>query len=678
VSAVCDIPGTLLYPAVEGERTLTIGDVWKIPRVGAPVPAPGGGCVVPVTEHRDEERRSCTRLWLVPPGGGEPRALTSDDATAGAPVFSPDGRRLAFTRRAAGDDAALAQLYVMRLDGGEPECVTDLPMGVADARWRADGSGLVVATKLIRAHATIEATRIEIERRRDDPVKVHATEARVYRYWDRWLTDDATTHLVDVDLETGACRDLAPDFTGWFDFMDPTGQFDVAPDGSEVVFAAIVFNDDRNEIESRVFRVPTAGGEAECLTPDIEGGAFRPRYASGGASIVYGRTEDRYFYADRRRIYRWHRATGEHEPWCDGWDASPQQWDLAADGTLVFAAEQAGRTNLYALDPGAAEPRRLADGGTITAPRVGDDGHVYCIAQTIGLPPEVHAIRWTGDAHVGAPRDRLTRFTQEAMAGVALGEVREMNVTGAEGESVQAYLVLPPGHDPARPAPLVNIVHGGPHGINGDDFHFRWNVHLFAAPGYVVVTPNFQGSTSWGTDFARRIQGDWADRPFRDVMAVADAVVESGLVDPDRTAAIGASYGGYMMAWIAGHTDRFKCIVNHAGVYNTLSMYATDGTQGRARAFGGEPWDGLDAIDRVNPARFTADMVTPMLVSHGEKDYRVPVTQGLELYGVLKAKGVPARLLYFPDEGHWVLKPHNSIRWYSEVLGWLDRWLEIA
>jgi dipeptidyl aminopeptidase/acylaminoacyl peptidase len=220
------------------------------------------------------------------------------------------------------------------------------------------------------------------------------------------------------------------------------------------------------------------------------------------------------------------------------------------------------------------------------------------------------------------------------------------------------------------------VLHGGPHGIIGDQFHYRWNLQLLAAPGYVVLAPNFHGSTSWGQDFAASIHGGWGDRPLTDAMAAVDALLERGYVDPDRMAAVGASYGGYLVSWVAGHTDRFACIVNHAGVSDTLAQFGSDVTFGRERAMGGSPWDGLDAIDRMNPLRFAEGFTTPMFISHGEQDYRVPVNQGVALYNVLKAKGVPARLVYFPDENHWVLKPQNSRLWYQEVQAWLARWFE--
>jgi dipeptidyl aminopeptidase/acylaminoacyl peptidase len=379
---------------------------------------------------------------------------------------------------------------------------------------------------------------------------------------------------------------------------------------------------------------------------------------------------DPFFYADRVRLMRYERSGRTHGALLDTWDLSPTHWEFAADGTLLIEAEENGRVSAFALGKGDTVPRRLVEGGSIAglAPAAGN--RVHFTLQNLSLPPEVHVAPVTG----GTP-ERLTRFTDTALAKVSLGEVREMQFEGAYGETVQMFVVLPPGYQPGRKYPLVQVVHGGPHGISADAFHFRWNGQAFAAPGYVAALVNFQGSTSWGQNFAQRIQGAWGDRPFDDVMKATDALIASGLVDEARMAAAGGSYGGYMASWIEGHTDRFKCIVNHAGVYDLLSQYASDVTQGRAQSMGGEPWEGIEVIDRWNPARFASGFTTPMLVLHGEKDYRVPVTQGLECYGVLKAKGVPARLVYFPDENHWVLKPANSMLWYREVLGWIDRWL---
>jgi dipeptidyl aminopeptidase/acylaminoacyl peptidase len=309
-------------------------------------------------------------------------------------------------------------------------------------------------------------------------------------------------------------------------------------------------------------------------------------------------------------------------------------------------------------------------GGSVGRVAPASDGAVWFSRSTISDPAEVFR-RAPGAAAPG----RLTSFCDAALDGVARGEVREVRYAGGGGAPVQMFVAFPPGHDASRPGPLVHVIHGGPHGVSGDAFHPRWNAQVFAAAGYVVAMVNFQGSTSWGQDFAQRIQGAWGDRPFDDVMNGTDALVALGWADPARMAAAGASYGGYLVSWIAGHTDRFRCLVNHAGVFDSWSQYASDVTQGRHRAFGGEPWDRIEVLDRWSPARYAKDMTTPMLVSHGERDYRVPVEQGLMCYSILKAKGVPARLVHFPDENHWVLQPANSLLWHREVLSWLARWL---
>jgi len=664
--SVMTSPSTVLYPARKGPRPFTAEDLWGIPRVGAPAVAPDAKALaVAVTTCDLEKNEGRGRIWLVPVTGGEPRALTAPEHSSQQPAFSPDGRQLAFTRKS---DKGKSQLFVMPVDGGEPRRLTEMPLGVFDPQWLPDGSGLVFAAMVLKGHFTPEATAAELERREKDPVKAHVTEDRIYRYWDTWLTTGEVPHLFLHDLASGKLRDLTPDSTMWFDWMDPAGQYDIAPDGREIVFAGFSFVEEKSLLRSAIYVVPVAGGALRCLTTDHPSDDSRPRFSPDGRSIVYGMQHDPFFYADRVRLMRFDRAAKKHEPLLENWALSPSHWEFAADGTLAFEAENAGRVGLFALRPGS-EPRPLTERGSVSGTSVARDGRVFVALQSLSEPAELFSCAADGRA-----LQRLTRFTEEATSRFGLGEVREMQFEGAYGETVQMYVVLPPDYQPGRRYPLAQVIHGGPHGISGDQFHPRWNGQLFASPGYVAALVNFQGSTSWGQDFAKRIQGGWGDRPFQDVMRATDLLIASGLVDESRMAACGGSYGGYMAAWIEANTDRFRCIVSHAGVYDTLSQYASDVTQGRSKSFGGEPWEGIEAIDRYNPARFAKGFVTPMLVIHGEKDYRVPVAQGLECYGVLKAKGVPARLVYFPDENHWVLKPRNSLLWYREVHDWLKRW----
>ena len=659
---------TVVHPARKGPRPINAEDVWALPRVGTPRPSPDGRtALVPVANTDVEKNESRTTIHLVDLAGqAAPRALTSPELSAAEPRWAPDGRRFTFLRK---DADSRMQLHLLSLEGGEPRQLTTMPLGVADARWLPDGSGLIVAAQLIKGHLTIEATAAERDRRAKDPVKAHVTEDRFYRYWDTWIDTGEVMHLFHVDVASGAVRDLIPDSALWFEWMDPTGQYDISPDGAEVAFTGTSFDAARSLIMTAVYTVPVAGGAIARLAAPHGADDFRPRYSPDGRSIVYGKTEDPLFYADRTRLIRFDRATKQHHDALTDWDYTPMGWEFAEDGTLVFTAEHDARVKLFTWS-GKGEPRALTEDGAAGGASPVRGGRIVFTHQSAASPTEISMCAIDGSA-----RRVVTRFTEEAAARYGTGEVREYRFEGADGETVQMFVVLPPGADGSQPLPLVHMIHGGPHGTFGDQWHQRWNAHFFASAGYAAALVNFQGSTSWGQDFAKRIQGEWARRPHEDVMKATDLLIATGLADPARMAATGGSYGGYMATWIAGHTDRFKCIICHAGVNDLTGQYASDVTQGRGQAAGGEAWDGLEAQDLWSPIRYASTMNTPMLVMHGERDYRVPVGQGLLLYGMLKAKGVPARLAYFPDENHWILKPQNSLLWMREVKDWLARWL---
>ena len=662
-----------VHPAVRpGGRPLTAEDLWRIPRVGAPAAAPDGTwAVVPVTTYDLEKNEGKTRLWMVSGSGAfEPRPLTAPDLTSTAPRISPDGTRVAFVRKR--DKAEKAQLHILPLDGGEAEKVTDLPLGVIDPRWFPDGRRVAFLAPLIAGHLTIEQTKARIEERDKDPVKAHVTEDRLYRYWDTWLDGGEVPHLFVLDLETRELRDLTPASTRWFELMDPEGQYDISPDGTEIAFAANASEPPHRRVRWALYTLPALGGEPTCLTADRAWEDSRPRYSPDGTAIVYGTQKDPDFYADRVRLVRFDRKTGTHTVLTEEWDRSAAGWEFDGAGRLLFLAEDRGRTSLFTLQVAGGTPALVREDGSLACLTTAK-GRLYFTRQTLTEPAEL----WTASAD-GKTASALTRFTEPFVQEVAFGEVQEMEFEGARGDTVQAYVILPPGFDAAKKYPLVHVIHGGPHAISADQFHPRWNGHLFAAPGYVVALVNFHGSTSWGQEYAQCIQTLWGEYPMADIEAASDAMIATGFVDAKAMAITGGSYGGYLVSWISSHTDRYACVVNHAGVYNTQAQYASDVTQGRHRAFGGEPWDGIEAIDRWNPARFAAGVNTPTLVIHGENDFRVPVDQGLECYNVLQGKGIPSRLVYFPDENHWVLKPRNNVFWYREVQGWLARWLKRA
>lgn len=644
---------------------LTATELWNLARVGRPAVS-GTTVVVPITRYDIDENDGTTALHLVTDDGL--RLLTSDGSS---PALSPDGGQLAFLRTVD----SRPQLHVMPIDGGEATRVgVEFPLGAGAPKWLPDGSGLVCA-----AHVYADAPELsETAARRDElassKVTARTTEERTYRFWDTWLTDDRTLHLFHVSLDDGTTTDLTPKdrFRPHLPTAaDPSEQFDIDATGTRIAWAASDLSKDwATRPQTEIWEVSLEGSEPTCLTPESPGDAMFPRWLPDG-TVVFGATRELDYYATPIWLTVLDPASGDQRALYEQWDLNPGAWVVdPISGDLLLTAEEQTKVHLYRVPTSGGIPERIVEGSTLTGPVPDGLGAVYLLAQSISQPPEVVRVDATG----GTP-ERVTHVNDEALADLELGPVEERWFTGARGDEVQMYVVYPPGFDESQQWPLVHMVHGGPHNSFGDMWHWRWNYHAFAAAGFVVPLVNFHGSSSFGHEFCECIQGAWGDHPTTDVMAATDLLAAEPWIDEDRMAITGGSYGGYLVTWIGTQTDRFKSIVAHAAVTNQGSMYATDSTHGLARARGADLWVDRAAVDMWSPSHHYEGYVTPTLVIHGERDYRVPVGQGLELYGVLKAKGVDARLVYYPDENHWILSPQNSIHWYDEVLGWLERTL---
>jgi dipeptidyl aminopeptidase/acylaminoacyl peptidase len=485
-----------------------------------------------------------------------------------------------------------------------------------------------------------------------------------------------------LDVESGAITDVTPRLTGWLDTMDPSGQYAISPDGREIAVVACRSKPPHDPVVWGLFRVtlPVAGASRVArpreVTPPGFVNATRPTYSPDGRWILFGARRDPYSWADRNRLLLHDRRTGKHVVVAEPWGLAPEEWTFSRDGrTIVCTAATAGRTGLFAVGLRAAlarperKPREVARGGALAGIRPLGRETVVC-ESTLARPPEIVALGRDGG------RRRITAFTSAVMKRIRTARVREIVFDGAGGAPVQMF-VLDPAKAGARRRrrPLVHLIHGGPHGAFGDEWHWRWNAQAFAARGYVVALVNFHGSLGWGQSFAESIVGAWGDRPYDDVMQATDVLVERGLADERRMAAAGGSYGGYLASWIASQTDRFACIVNHAGVCDLQTQGGCDVPQGWPGSAGGAPWANPEGMDRFSPMRHASGFRSPMLVIHGERDYRVPYYQALQIYDAYKAQKRDARLVVFPDENHWILKPRNSAHWYGEVFAWLDRWL---
>jgi dipeptidyl aminopeptidase/acylaminoacyl peptidase len=659
------------------KRPITPQDLWAMKRLGSPSLSPDGKTAMfTVQEWSIDKNKSTTNLWLLDVGSGALRRMTAGPVSDASPQWDPAGRRIAFTSK-RGDDEAAA-LYVMATDGGEAQKILELPYGVTSPRWMPDGKGIVVATTVLAdlagslAKSDLAAIKKEIKRRKDSKMTAKVTENRQYRYFDHTLADGAANRLLLVDVESKTFKDLTPKYDRLFTNSEEFS-FDVSPDGRSV---AIDLNSTpppyRDFLNDDVYLVPTDGsGALRNLTADNPGADGSPFFSPDGKSVFYTRSVTPYYSGEFQKLWRYDLAAGKSSPVTEKLDYSIGDVEASPDGKALYVtAEDKGAVPVFRVAADGSGLTPLYKEGTSTGLSVRGT-NVLFLNDTTSRPNELFVM-----PAAGGPARQLTHFNDDAVAKLDLGKVESYWFKGANGEDIHGWLVFPPGYDPKATYPLVQLMHGGPHTMNRNSWSYRWNTHVLAAPGYVVTWVNRHGSTGFGEKFSRSILNQWGDMPFEDIMKSTDTLLaKMPNLDPKRMCAAGASYGGYMAAWVLGHTDRFSCIIDHAGVNDSYSQFAVDVPHGFFKVMGGTPWGDVEGLQKQNPMFYAKNFKTPTLILHGEMDYRVPYGNGLELYGVLQAMNVPSRLVLFPNENHWVLSPQNAIYWHYEMQAWLARYI---
>lgn len=655
------------------KELLTAERMWSLSRLGETAISPDGRmAVVSVTRFDIEENKAITDLWRIPVSGGEARQLTSDPAAEKNPVFSPDGRHLAFVAKRDKDDAP--QLYVLPLDGGEARKITDIPTGVDAPKWFEDSRRIAFVSAIWTDLVRWEDQAERVEERREPKMTARVWDRAPLSYWDHFL-DDREPHLFWTDLD-GIEPTAVTRLSGFHLPKSSVSQsaYDVSPDGEEFTFVADV---DKSGVDSNLdlFAIASCGCKpARQLTADNLADDDSPRYSPDGRWIAYTAQTNKGFYADRRRLKLLNRIT-QPSTKVDlslNWDRSVGDLIWRADSAALYSSiDDSATQRIYRFDlrrPGEPTPITGEPSfGSLAIARSGaKTPTAIALRQSFSEPPTLVRL----DLNTGRS-ETLSSFNDSILSTLNLGAVESTRYTGANGQPIQMWVIYPPDFDPKKKYPLLLLLHGGPHNAIQNAVQWRWNAHVFASWGYVVAWHNFHGSSGFGQAFADSINPDWISKPYEDTIKAAEYFAGQPFIDSERMVAAGASYGGFLASTLLGRPHPFKALVAHAAVYNLYTQIGADYGAEKARFF--EFWERPEEFSRYSPHTEAARFVTPTLVIHGQNDLRVPINHGFELFNTLQKRGVESKFIYYPDENHWILSPQNSLFWYQAVQDWITK-----
>ncbi len=657
-----------LLPAMAGERRwLSFEDLFGMKRLSDLQVSPDGAWAAFVqTEYSIEANASTSDLWIVSLRSGEIRRLTTSPARDRHPRWLPGGREIAFISTREGG----AQVWKISLDGGEATRLTNLAMGVDSFVWSPDGKFALVTAEVWPDTPTEEAYRKRQAERAADKCTGKIFDRLLFRQWNRWV-DEMYSHVFRYDLTNGSLEELTPGKVHCPP-LDLGSSHDVAlsPDGKE---AAWVINPDAQPALSTnndVFRKTLGGGPAENFTAANRANDFGPAYSPCGRYFSWLAMKRPGFEADKVELWVEDRAARSRRNLTEAWPLSVDDYTWAPDGSALYLIAHArGRIAVYSVPAAGGPVREVLTKHTNGVPAILPDGKTaVLLQQAADRPDDV----WRLDLASGRA-EQVTRVNAARLAEIEFGALEEFDFDGAKGDAVQAFYIKPPGFDANKTYPVVFLIHGGPQGAFGDEFHYRWNVQMYAAAGFIPVMINFHGSKGYGQPFTDAVSRDWGGAPFEDILKGVDAfLARAPFADKGKLTAAGASYGGFMINWIAGRTDRFRCLVSHDGVFDQRSMWgATEEVWFPEWEFGGTPWTPGASFEKWSPCNLAPNFKTPMLVIHSELDYRVPVNQGFQLFTTLQRLGVESKMLYFPDEDHFVSKPQNARLWWKTILDWI-------
>ncbi|HEV7671194.1 MAG TPA: S9 family peptidase [Thermoanaerobaculia bacterium] len=663
--------------AAEAPHPFTARDLWVMDRISDPQPDPQGNRIafsVRVTDFATNGAKN--DLWLVNADGSGLRQLTADAKRNSDPRWAPDGKSLFFLSTRSGS----SQIWRLPLDGGRPSQVTDLPLDASALKVSPDGSLLAFSLEVFPDCADLACSK----KRVDDAAAAQAT-GRVYdrmftRHWDTWQ-DGRRNHLFVIPASGGTPIDLSRGMDADVPSKPFGGaeEFAFTPDGKAVVFSARIAGQTESwSTNFDLYRVPVDGSAApQNLTASNLAWDTQPSFSPDGKTLAYMAMVRPGFEADRFHIRLRDLSTGAEKELAAAWDRTPAELVWSRDGKTIYAsANDLGRSPLFAIDVATGAARKLTAEGSVHSPvLLGERGDRIVFGRdTFRSPVELFTIHPDGSGLT-----QITRINEAKVAAAQMTQPEQFSFVGSHGDTVYGWVAKPVGWVAGQKAPIAFLIHGGPQGSFEENFHYRWNPQVYAGAGYATIMIDFHGSTGYGQAFTDAISKDWGGGPLEDLQkGLAAALAKYPWLDGDRACALGASYGGYMINWIAGRwPDGFKCLVNHDGLFDQRAMYyTTEELWFPEWEQGGPYYENPEAHEKWNPANYVANWKTPMLVAQGGLDYRVPEGQGIATFTALQRRGIPSRFLYLPDENHWVLHAANSLLWHETVLGWLDRWLK--
>ena len=646
------------------KRAITVDDLWAMKRIGSYDVSPDGKTIAyTLTSYTFEANKGNTDIYLIDADGKNLRSLKNSEKNESEPKFSPDGKTIAFTRD--------GQIWLCNLDGSNEKQLTNIYTGASDFKWSADGKKILFVSSVYPDCTTQECNEQKDKAKEESKVKATVFTGLMFRHWNDWR-GDKRSHLFLLDVATGDFTDLTE---GNKEDVPPpalgsSNDYNFSPDGSEVAYALNPEFTKAISTNIEIYLASLSSPQTPKIISTSQGVDCQPVYSPDGKYLAWTSMKRAGFESDKRDLILFDRKSGTIKNLTGDFDKSVDEFIWTPDSkTIYFLAANEIYNSIYKVDIDSDEPELFYKENYNTNIQLSKDGKtLFFLKQRTDLPAEIFSISTDGKNTL----KRITFTNEKILSQLEMNPVETFWCEGANGDKVQSILVRPPFFDPNKKYPMMFLIHGGPQGAWEDNFHYRWNLQMFAGAGYVVVAPNPRGSTGYGQKFTDEISGDWGGKVYTDLMNAYDYAIKNyPFIDPQNTFASGASYGGYMINWIEGHTDRFKALFCHDGTFNLESMWGTTEELWFPEwELGGTPWENREAYVKWSPHQYAKNFKTPMLIVHGAYDFRLSEEQAFQLFTTLQRMGIESKLLYFPDETHFVSKPQNAKLWWNTVFDW--------